>query len=208
MDTDKTKTVWIVDDEPDLANSVASNLKDKFSIRVFSDPKAALEEFDHVAHPHVLISDLRMPEIDGHTLAKEARERGVKSKIIMTSAYSEKIDAIRALHVGAFGFLEKPFTVEDLKMMVSRAADAFEELDLYEKVQKVFLEVKEAWKHLSDAYYERIVLLENSSSLRMDMLSTDEKAHFISILKTERLAHETIAKLEEKMNAVEPWMRN
>jgi two-component system cell cycle sensor histidine kinase/response regulator CckA len=61
----------------------------------------------------LIVSDVVMPEMDGPTMFKELRKRGVKAKVIFVSGYAEEAFA-KNLPEGEFGFLPKPFTLKQL----------------------------------------------------------------------------------------------
>ena len=61
----------------------------------------------------LIVSDVVMPEMDGPTMFKELRERGIKAKVIFVSGYAEEAFA-KNLPEGDFGFLPKPFTLKQL----------------------------------------------------------------------------------------------
>jgi two-component system cell cycle sensor histidine kinase/response regulator CckA len=78
---------------------------------------SGLEALDVVAREKgkidLIVSDVVMPEMDGPTMFKELRKRGIKAKVIFVSGYAEEAFA-KNLPEGDFGFLPKPFTLKQL----------------------------------------------------------------------------------------------
>ncbi len=113
------QTVLVVDDEPLIADLVAHALRDEgYAVRVAADGVWALAAAED-APPDLLLSDVRMPRMDGVSLARELRERHPNLPIVLFSAQYDGID-FPSLGVR---FLPKPF---DLNALLSAVA---EELD-------------------------------------------------------------------------------
>ena len=90
---------------------------------------------------NLVLLDVVMPEKSGIELVPEITELCPDTKIIIMSAYAEKETAIRALRLGAFDFLEKPFKLEMLSHSLSRALET----------QKTELEFKKTYEDLKNS---------------------------------------------------------
>jgi DNA-binding NtrC family response regulator len=128
-------TVMLLDDEPMVALALRSFLELETSYRVlmFTSPAAALEALaeEQIA---VVIADFMMPEMDGITFLRTARElRPLTTRILLTG-YADKANAIRAINeAGLYYYLEKPWDNDHLKVIVRNGIERsalFNELDM------------------------------------------------------------------------------
>ncbi len=112
--------ILLADDEPSIRLTVADALED-LGHRVVTaadgaEAAALLEEniFD------VVISDIRMPKIDGMTLFRTLREKSPHTDVILMTAYAAVADAVEALKEGAHDYLTKPFDIDEIRLRVNR----------------------------------------------------------------------------------------
>lgn len=91
------------------------------SVECFDDPRAAL---DHLEQNEVdlVVTDIKMDEIDGMMVLGRAVELYPSVKVIMITGYAMMELARRAMELGAYDFVAKPFTPEELREVVCRAA--------------------------------------------------------------------------------------
>lgn len=110
------KNIWIVEDEPDIAELVAHNLrKEQFKVKIFHDGESFLSSLgDNL--PDLLILDLILPGIDGLEICKMVRsyEETASMPIIMLTAKGEESDVVLGLELGADDYIVKPFSVREL----------------------------------------------------------------------------------------------
>ncbi len=93
-----------------------------FQTETASDGQDALEKLP-VFDPHVLITDMMMPRIDGSELLRRLNEAGTRVPAIMITAFGNIETALSTIHdLGAFWFLEKPIQPRVLKFLLERAA--------------------------------------------------------------------------------------
>src|SRR5947209_13232033 len=69
----------------------------------------------------IVITDLRMPRMDGMQLIREVQERGMPATVIVTTGYGSIDDAVQAIRMGAYDFLTKPIDTEHLRLVIKRA---------------------------------------------------------------------------------------
>ena len=126
------KQVWIVDDESELASSYSDFLSDQYEPKIFHSAEAALAHFaNHPSTPpDLLLSDVRMPGMDGLSLVEKFRKEKMNKPVVMISGYAEKGDLIRAGELHVARFLEKPCNPRDL----INASDAAIREDVAESV--------------------------------------------------------------------------
>jgi two-component system, NtrC family, nitrogen regulation response regulator GlnG len=115
-------TAWVVDDDESIRWVLEKSLA-RAGVTVRSFPGSA-ELLDALADatPDVLISDIRMPGIDGLDLLARLRAEKPALPIIITTAHSDLDAAVMAYRGGAFEYLPKPFDVDAVAALVRRAA--------------------------------------------------------------------------------------
>ncbi|MBT8422863.1 MAG: nitrogen regulation protein NR(I) [Gammaproteobacteria bacterium] len=124
MNTQTQQSVWIVDDDDSvrwvLEKAMQSNGMDVLG---FPDPLAALEKLGE-ERPDVLITDIRMPGMDGLEFSRQIAAMNIDLPIIVITAHTDLDSAVAAYQSGAFEYLPKPFDVDEAVSLVNRAAEA------------------------------------------------------------------------------------
>jgi len=116
--------VLILDDEPIVGKRLAPALaKIGSEVESFEDPKAALARINEKIFD-IVVTDIRMEEIDGIEILEKVKEKSDHTKVIMITGYATVEVAREALGKGAFDFIAKPFKPNDLREVVVRAAQA------------------------------------------------------------------------------------
>jgi heavy metal response regulator len=106
--------VLLVEDEPKIADFVARGLTENgYSVDVASDGEEALH-WPSVAEFDVIVLDVMLPVMDGITVCRTLRERGVRTPILMLTARDAIEDRVRGLDSGADDYLVKPFAFAEL----------------------------------------------------------------------------------------------
>jgi len=116
-----TPEIWIVDDD-DAIRWVLGKALERAHLphRLFADPQTALAAAK-THPPAVLVTDVRMPGIDGFSLVAALKEQHSNLTAILMTAYSDLDAAVQAFQVGAFEYLPKPFDVNDAVALITRA---------------------------------------------------------------------------------------
>lgn len=111
-------TILIIDDDRDIADVVAMNLKDLgFKTERAQDGRTGLSKALSGDHSMVIL-DLMLPELDGLSVCRRIRERNPYTPILMLTAKSEEVDRILGLELGADEYITKPFSVRELMARV------------------------------------------------------------------------------------------
>jgi two-component system response regulator PilR (NtrC family) len=116
-------SILLVDDEPDIIEILEIALRDEgMEVCRAASAKAALEllrknDFD------IVISDIRMPDMSGVELLKEAKQLAPDTVFILITAYASTDTAIEALQHGAYDYLTKPFKMEELLEIVRNSLE-------------------------------------------------------------------------------------
>lgn len=116
------EVVWVVDDEEAVATVAAKTLGNsgEFDCRIFSSPT----EFLQALRPGVaacVVSDLRMPQIDGGQLQQKLIEVDDTIAILFLTGYADVPTAVQLMEQGAVTLLQKPYAGEDLVCAVRKA---------------------------------------------------------------------------------------
>jgi two-component system response regulator HydG len=113
--------IWVVDDALALAETLADGLVDRgYAARAASDSRAVLAAL-RAGEVDLLVTDLRMPEVDGLALLDAARACVPDVPVIVMTAYGAIDSAVESIRKGAFHYLTKPFKLEELVLFVGRA---------------------------------------------------------------------------------------
>lgn len=116
--------ILLIDDEAVVGDRLKPALeKQGARVESYVDPKQAREriagkDFD------IIITDIRMAEVDGIQILEWARARNRRTKVIMITGYATMELAREALNKGAFDFIAKPFKMKEVRAAVSKAAEA------------------------------------------------------------------------------------
>jgi two-component system, LuxR family, response regulator FixJ len=115
------KSVAVIDDDPGVLEAVALVLESKgLAVSRYASAAAFLSA---VSSPGCVISDLRMPGLNGMELLRALREVRDPRPVILLTAHGDVEIAVQALKQGAFDFIEKPFDEDRLSQAVSAALE-------------------------------------------------------------------------------------
>ena len=115
-----TSRILIVDDEPDMLESCSRILsRQGYACVTAGDGRTALAVLER-EHPDLLLTDFRMPEMDGMALLRRAHELDPALPVIMLTGFATIESAVAAIKQGAFDYLPKDFSVEQLRLAVER----------------------------------------------------------------------------------------
>jgi len=114
--------VLLLDDEPIVGKRLKPALaKVGCNVEVFEDPKKALERIDQKEFD-IVVTDIRMDEVDGLQVLEHVRQSSERTKVIMITGYAMMAVAREAMEKGAFDFIAKPFKPDDLRKVIAKAA--------------------------------------------------------------------------------------
>lgn len=115
--------VLVVDDKQMMRDSVGATLqRGGYQVIAASDGQAALSMIAR-HRPAAVITDLKMPEMDGHELLLRIRQADDHLPVILMTAYGTIDAAVQAMKDGAFDFIQKPFEGEQLVLAIRRAVE-------------------------------------------------------------------------------------
>jgi DNA-binding NtrC family response regulator len=134
--------ILIVDDEPDMVQNCQRILgRAGYRCVTTTEPRDALALVES-ERPDLLLTDLKMPGVDGMELLRHARQVDAQMPVIILTAFASIESAVAAVKEGAFDYLPKPFSIDQLKLAVDRALAqrrlTLENLRLREQLQGTY----------------------------------------------------------------------
>jgi len=140
--------ILIIDDERNIRLSLSGILEDEgyevSSHASVSDGLAALEELD----PDAILLDVKLPDGNGIEALAAIKKKNSLVPVIMISGNSNISDAVKAIKLGAFDFLEKPLSLPKVKITVKKALD-FYAMSL--KLMRIQADSERAWKMIGES---------------------------------------------------------
>ncbi len=114
--------VLVVDDKENIRKLLEKVLEGTADVKTAADGRQALGmlaagDFD------VVLSDIRMPELDGMTLLREAKAAYPDVEVVLMTGYGSVTDAVAAMKQGAYDYLSKPFEPDEALLVVQRAVE-------------------------------------------------------------------------------------
>lgn len=117
------ESVWVIDDDQSIRWVLEKALeKAKMDVKSFSSASGILETLER-GQPDALITDVRMPGMDGFELLGKIQQRYPELPVIIITAHSDLDSAVTAYQGGAFEYLPKPFDVQEAVELTQRAVD-------------------------------------------------------------------------------------
>lgn len=119
--------ILLVDDEPNILSSLKRQLRAYYDVHTANDPEKALVDLKNGKPFSVVISDFRMPQMNGIEFLKEVKSRSPESTRMILTGYADLDNAIMAVNDGhVFRFLTKPCEKETLLQNIREAAKQYE----------------------------------------------------------------------------------
>ena len=118
----KTINAWVIDDDDSIRWVLQKALENaSMNVTSFDRADGVVEQLQH-AEPDVIITDIRMPGMDGLSLLKALSQSWPEIPVIIMTAHTDLDSAVSAYEGGAFEYLPKPFDIDDAVSLAQRAA--------------------------------------------------------------------------------------
>ena len=145
--------ILVIDDEEAARFGICKALeREQYLVELAANGQEALQKIREFS-PHVVISDINMPQMDGITLLKEMGRLEVPAPVILITAHGSEAVAAQGLRAGAYDYLAKPFEVDDLRKAVRNAA---EKQRLLESNRRYLADLERTLIELKNSQTERI----------------------------------------------------
>ncbi len=169
------KKVLVVDDEIEMLNSLEKILshRDDFDI-FFLDNSLAARELVQTKKFDLIITDLKMKEVQGTEILKQAILKYPGTPVIMISGYGTIEASVQAMRQGAFDFIEKPFTSKKLFECIDRALQTQAQSKAESKDDEEFKKSFPGIIYKSEAMKQVLQMIEKIAPSNMNVLVTGE----------------------------------
>lgn len=158
------ESILLVEDDTNARKGLTQFLQGlDYDVMTAANGKEALEVFKK-ENPDLVISDIRMPEMDGVALLESIKAAAPSAKVILLTAYGSVEDAVKAMKKGAFYYLTKPVNLEELELLVKKAFSSHQMEE----------ENKELKQELFKERYDQGKLIAKSPKLK-ELLETVDK---------------------------------
>jgi len=148
-------SILIVDDEKDVRNIITDVLADAgYDVHQAESGMEAIRIFDKI-EPSIVVTDIKMPGMDGIELLKIIKEKNSETEVIMLTGHGDMEIAIKSFQYKAFDFITKPIPVEMLHVVLENARNKIMSREM----------LKEYTKNLEDMIREKAKLQDRLSSL-------------------------------------------
>jgi two-component system response regulator HydG len=180
-------SVLVVDDESGILDTLRILLRNEgFEVTTAQGGKAGLEQIRTGIHD-LILSDVRMPQVTGLDILNAAREQDPMTPVILMTAQASLQSAIQAVNSGAFYYIQKPFSNDELVAILRRACEfrqvRVENKQLKQEIRrrdktavarpigksKRFLEVLKLAEHVSPT--ESTVLIQGESGTGKEVIA-------------------------------------
>ena len=114
------KKILIVDDDPKICETLADILEEAgYEVSTACDGQNALEKI-RLDSFNLVITDIKMPIMDGMALLKEIEKSHANIEVIVSTSYGYQGQQVEATRLGAYEYLNKPLNLDQLKNIIAR----------------------------------------------------------------------------------------
>ena len=183
MNEFKKYTILYIEDDEGVRN-----INSRFLNRMFSELYEAKNGEEGLAlykkyHPDIILTDIKMPKMDGITLSQKIREKDKTTKIIISTAFSEKSYLLDAIELNLEKYIIKPLTSRNLMPALTKAVEALEE----QKDSKIILSENFYFDNKTSLfYYENSIINLTKKELLFLKLLTLNKDRVVSYEEIEQ----------------------
>lgn len=135
MEKSLKKLIIVIDDDPVMRLSCTKILENGVVCETYEDGEKGLKRIEE-AKPDLIVVDLKMPKIGGIDVIQKVHQFDSNISIIVITGYATVETAVDAMKAGAYDFLPKPFTPDELRLMVKRGLERTELLRQSQKLKE------------------------------------------------------------------------
>lgn len=193
--------VYLVDDDPDVRAAVGLLLEtENFRVSTFADAHGLLAAVDEQT-PGCALLDVRLPDMDGLSLQREMRRRGLRMPVVFITGHGDIPMAVRAVNEGALDFLEKPFRDDSLIEAVRHAlatdedqrAGAAETLKVEQRLATLTPRERQVLEGLLDGKPNKLIAFDLEVSVRTIEIHRGNLMHKMGAKSASHLARLALA---------------
>jgi two-component system nitrogen regulation response regulator NtrX len=123
------KKIILIEDEKKLLDLLVFNLQSDYNVEGYTDAESFLEAFEP-EDTGAIITDVRLPGIDGLELLDKVRKSASHIPVIIITAYGSIGQAVSAIKMGAYDYLTKPVSVQEIRQVIERASQFISSIDI------------------------------------------------------------------------------
>ncbi|MBU0924073.1 response regulator [bacterium] len=172
MDEFKKYTILYIEDDEGVRT-----INSRFLNRMFNELYEAKDgqegyELYKKYHPDIILTDIKMPRLDGISLSKKIREKDKTTKIIISTAFSEKNYLLDAIELNLEKYIIKPLTSRNLMPALTKAVDSLEK----QKDFKIFLDENFYFDNNTSLFYfeDKVIDLTKKELLFLKLLTLNK----------------------------------
>jgi DNA-binding NtrC family response regulator len=181
--------ILLMEDELNVARGLKMILSEEgYDVDLATTGQSALDQF-HQKVFDLLVADLRLPDIDGMEVIKQVKEEQPETEVVVITGFPSVTTAVKAMKIGAFDYLPKPFTEEELKTVVESALSK-EEMTREERVVRLpegdqdLIQRREVMRVLNrtaeDMAFSRELMESGTEALEDYILAPEARAAILS----------------------------
>ncbi len=197
--------IYIVEDDEGIRELYDGAFESLYNIKMFENGGDFFECFEN-ERPSLVILDIMLPDMDGYTILSRIRELDERIPVIIVSAKSDEISAVKGLNKGADDYMSKPFSVLEL---IARVKTNLRRANLYvtnqngfvvdNNVYKIFLDGKDLGLTLKE--FKLLKLLISKAGITIEREKLFSEVWGDSFMGETRTLDMHIAQLREKIKA-------
>lgn len=189
----------LLDDEKEILNALKRLFRKEYDVDLFTEGQAALDAIKEKEYA-IILSDMRMPQLDGAAFLAQAKDIAPDSSRILLTGYADMESTIRAINEGEiFSYVSKPWDNEELKVLVKNALARFKLIrkneELSGKLVAANTKLTEANAKLEERIAARTAAL-NKQTARLKQSTLKQRKFFrqlldmIGLIIEDRAGHE------------------
>jgi DNA-binding response OmpR family regulator len=106
--------ILVIEDDPVLAASLRASLEREGYLATLKDTGQAGIDYARDRSPHLVLLDVRLPDLSGFDVCRQMRQHALRQPIIMLTARRDEVDKVLGLEMGADDYVTKPFSLREL----------------------------------------------------------------------------------------------
>jgi two-component system response regulator AtoC len=143
--------ILVIDDDQNIRETLKVLLSKEYKVILAENGLTGIEKFKSES-PDLIITDLKMDDLDGIEILKKVKESGSDTPVILITAFEEIQSSIEAIQLGAFDYISKPLNVDKFKICVKRALNLKKQNDrILNIVSQEINEYKSAFNFVSES---------------------------------------------------------
>lgn len=130
-------TIHLIDDDEDVRKALAFLLGTAgYAVKVYESATAFLQKLEGL-QPGCIVSDVRMPGVDGLELQRRLKEKGIALPVVIMTGHADVPLAVQAMKLGAVDFIEKPFSDDVMLGAIEHALAAIRPAENGGEIEKI-----------------------------------------------------------------------